>query len=92
MLAGICPIESFRHAEFLANEVPGVRVPQEVVERMRRAEASGAEAAREEGVQIALEVIAAVRPVAQGVHLNAPRRDVAVALRVLREAGVGVGA
>jgi 5,10-methylenetetrahydrofolate reductase len=92
VIAGVWPFPSLRSAEFLANEVPGVAVPPAVVERMRRAEAAGPEAAREEGLTIALEAINAVRPLVQGIHLNAPRRNVAVALRVLREAGVGVTA
>src|SRR5207344_593874 len=41
ILAGITPLESARHAEFMANEVPGVRIPDAVVERMRRADADG---------------------------------------------------
>ena len=36
IIAGLMPLESARHAEFLANEVPGVRVPGRPVERMRR--------------------------------------------------------
>jgi hypothetical protein len=55
---------------------------------MRRAEASGEKASFEEGVQIALETVAAARPLVQGLHLSAPRRNVEVALRVLREAGI----
>ncbi|HSH75198.1 MAG TPA: methylenetetrahydrofolate reductase, partial [Longimicrobiales bacterium] len=89
VVAGVWPFPSLRSAEFLANEVPGVAVPPAVVERMRRAEASGPEAALEEGLAIALEVITAVRTSVQGVHLSAPRKNIAVALRVLREAGVG---
>ena len=89
VIAGILPFPSLRTAEFFANEVPGISVPANVVERMRRAEASGPEAAGEEGVRIALEVIAAARPLVQGFHLGAPRRNVEVALRVLREAGLG---
>jgi methionine synthase / methylenetetrahydrofolate reductase(NADPH) len=90
VIAGVWPFPSLRSAEFLANEVPGVSVPAEVVERMRRAEASGRQAALDEGLSIALEVIGAVRPLVQGIHLNAPRRNVSVALRVVREAGVRV--
>ena len=45
ILAGIMPLESLRHAEFMANEVPGVHVPEAVVERMRRAENAGRAAA-----------------------------------------------
>ncbi|MDX1492493.1 MAG: bifunctional homocysteine S-methyltransferase/methylenetetrahydrofolate reductase [Longimicrobiales bacterium] len=88
VVAGIWPFMSLRDAEFLANEMPGVDVPVEVVERMRAAQESGAEAATEEGVAIALEMIEAVRPFVQGFHLTAPHRKVDVALRVLRESGV----
>ena len=38
VLAGVFPFESARSADFMANEVPGVRVPDALVERMRRAE------------------------------------------------------
>src|SRR5205807_9705662 len=50
IVAGIWPLISLRNAEFLANEVPGVVVPAEVLERMRRAQEKGKEAALAEGV------------------------------------------
>jgi 5,10-methylenetetrahydrofolate reductase len=43
VIAGIWPLVSARNAEFLANEVPGVVVPEVVMERMRRASAEGKE-------------------------------------------------
>jgi homocysteine S-methyltransferase len=92
VVAGIWPFLNLRNAEFLANEVPGVVVPDQIVERMRSAQESGADAALEEGVCIALEMIDAVRPLVQGFHLSAPSRRVDVALRVLREAGVSATA
>ena len=46
IVAGILPFESVRHAEFMANEVPGVHVPDAVLERMRRADGAEAAAAR----------------------------------------------
>lgn len=88
LIAGVWPMLSLRNAEFLANEMPGVSVPAAVVERMRRAQASGPEAAIEEGVAIALETLEAIRPLVQGVHLTAPHRRVEIALRVLRESGI----
>lgn len=88
VVAGIWPLLNLRNAEFLANEVPGVTVPTHVVERMRAAEASGAEAALAEGVAIACEMIEAVRPLVQGFHIGAPAGRVDVALRTLREGGV----
>jgi len=88
VIAGIWPLLDLRNAEFLANEVPGVSVPRAIVERMRRAQESGSDAALEEGMAIALEMIEAVRPLVRGFHISAPWGRVDVALRVLREGGV----
>jgi len=88
VIAGILPFPSHRSAEFFANEMPGISVPAKVVERMKRAEASGPTAAEEEGAQIALETIEAAKSLVRGFHVNAPGRNVQVAVRVLREAGV----
>jgi len=87
-VAGVWPLLSLRNAEFLANETPGVSVPSAVVERMRRAQASGPEAALSEGIAIAVEIVDAIRPWVQGFHLSAPSQRIDVALRVLREAGL----
>ncbi len=84
IVAGIWPLISSRNAEFLANEVPGVSVPEEVLGRMRAAQEKGKEAALAEGVQIAREMLARVRPLVQGVQISAPFGRVEVALDVLK--------
>jgi methionine synthase / methylenetetrahydrofolate reductase(NADPH) len=81
IIATIRPLESLRHAEWLANEVPTVRVPDALVERMRQAEQRGEET--DEGVAIAQELARAIRPMVQGLHVTAPSRRADVALRVL---------
>src|SRR3954463_7478549 len=48
IVAGLFPFESARNAEFMANEVPGVRVPDALIDRMRRTD--GPEAAAAEGI------------------------------------------
>jgi homocysteine S-methyltransferase len=83
VVAGIWPLVSLRNAEFLANEVPGVRVPPEVLDRMRRASGQGREAALAEGVVIAREMLEAVRGRVRGVQVSAPFGRVEVALQVL---------
>ncbi len=88
VVAGIWPLLNLRNAEFLANEVPGITVPSTVVERMRAAEESGPDAAMDEGITIACEMIEAMRDQVQGFHLSAPAGRVDVALRTLREGGV----
>ena len=82
IVAGIWPLVSARNAEFLANEVPGVVVPQEIVERMRRASEKGRDAALEEGILIAREMFEHVRPHVQGIQVSAPFGRIPLALRV----------
>ncbi len=55
MIAGIWPLTSVRNAEFMKNELR-VSVPDEILSRM--AKANTPEAAREEGVAIAREMLA----------------------------------
>ena len=82
IIAGIWPLVSFRNAEFLHNEVPGVEVTPEILERMRVASEKGKEEAREEGIAIARESLLEVRDVIQGVQVSAPFGNVKYALEV----------
>lgn len=82
IVAGIWPLVSFRNAEFLHNEVPGVNVTQEILERMRIASDNSKEAARDEGIAIARESLLDVRDVIAGVQVSAPFGNVKYALQV----------
>jgi len=82
IVAGIWPLISLRNAEFLANEVPGVSVPESVLTRMRQAQDKGKEAALAEGVKIAREMFQQVKGTVQGVQVSAPFGRVEVALEV----------
>jgi homocysteine S-methyltransferase len=84
IVAGIWPLLSLRNAEFLANEVPGVSVPESVLTRMRKATEKGKDAALAEGVCIAREMFACVRQDVQGIQVSAPFGKVDVALEVFR--------
>jgi len=83
IIGGIWPLVSLRNAEFLANEVPGVSVPEEILGRMRRASERGREEGLAEGVRIAREMLAAVRDRLHGAQVSAPLGRVPVALDVL---------
>lgn len=85
IVAGIWPLVSVRNAEFLANEVPGVTVPAEVIDRMRRANAISKERAVQEGIAIAREMLDRVRPLVQGVQVSAPFGKADLALEVFAE-------
>lgn len=83
LLVGILPLHSYRNAEFLHNEVPGMRIPDAARARMRAAE--GKEAARAEGVAIAREALAGVRelPGVRGAYVMPPFGRYEMALEVL---------
>src|SRR4051812_47851182 len=82
IIASIWPLVSYRNAEFLHNEVPGVRVTPSIMERMRVASERGKEAARDEGLAIARELLLDVRDSIQGVQVSAPFNNVKYALEV----------
>ena len=82
IVAGIWPLVSFRNAEFLHNEVPGVRVTPAIMERMSAASAISKEAGRDEGLKIARESLLEVRDLIQGVQVSAPFGNVKYALEV----------
>jgi homocysteine S-methyltransferase len=65
----------------MANEVPGVHVPDALLDRMRRAD--GLEAAAREGIAIAREIAAELRGVVQGVQVSTQSGDIDAALAVL---------
>ena len=81
IIVGIWPFESALNAEFMANEVPGVTVPDALVERMRKT--GSAEAAAAEGVAIAREIVTAVKGMAAGVQISTPSGRLDAALDVL---------
>jgi methionine synthase I (cobalamin-dependent)/5,10-methylenetetrahydrofolate reductase len=81
VVAGVFPFESARNAEFMANEVPGVRVPDALLDRMRRAD--GQEAAAAEGIAIAREIAASLRQSVQGVLVSTQSGDMDAALAVV---------
>jgi homocysteine S-methyltransferase len=81
VLVGVLPLVSYKNAEFLHNEVPGMQIPTETRERMRAT--PGGEAARREGVKIAREMLFAVRDQVQGAYLMPPLGRYELALEVL---------
>jgi homocysteine S-methyltransferase len=81
VLVGILPLASYRNAEFLHNEVPGMQVPEAVRERMRKA--GGGAQGRKEGVAIAREMLGAVRGRVAGAYVMPPLEKYELALEVL---------
>jgi homocysteine S-methyltransferase len=65
LLVGVLPLYSFRHANFLHNEVPGISIPENLLLRMQDA----GPAAPQEGVRISLELIESMKAWANGIYL-----------------------
>ncbi|MCU0913060.1 MAG: bifunctional homocysteine S-methyltransferase/methylenetetrahydrofolate reductase [Planctomycetes bacterium] len=87
IIAGIWPFTSYKNAEFMANEVPGVVVPPSLLERMRQATTK--EDGRLLGIEIARELVARVRERVAGFAVSAPFGNVGTALAVLGKADPG---
>jgi methionine synthase / methylenetetrahydrofolate reductase (NADH) len=85
VVAGLWPLTSFRNAEYVNNEVPGVSIPPSVMERMRKADTG--DRARAEGVKIAQETLLAIRDLVQGVQITAPFGRYAMAVEVSQVLG-----
>jgi len=81
IVGGVLPFESARNAEFMANEVPGVRVPERLLQRMRSTD--GPEQASREGIAIAREIAAALRSRVQGIQISTPSGNIDEALAVV---------
>ncbi|MEM6960209.1 MAG: bifunctional homocysteine S-methyltransferase/methylenetetrahydrofolate reductase [Myxococcota bacterium] len=82
VLVGLLPLASHRNAEFLHNEVPGMRIPEEVRERMRGA-GMGSDA-RAVGVSIAREMLMEVRDRVHGAYIMPPFARYKTALDVIK--------
>ncbi len=81
IVAGIWPFTSFKNAEFMANEVPGVVVPDELLERMSQAKTKQQGVAI--GIEIAREMIEEISGYVQGFAVSAPFGNVRIALAAL---------
>jgi homocysteine S-methyltransferase len=81
IMLGLCPLASYRNAIFLHENVPGMRVPELVLARMKSAEERGEGEA--EGVAIARESLEAARGLVDGAYIMPPFGRHHLALRVL---------
>jgi methylenetetrahydrofolate reductase (NADPH) len=86
ILVGVGPLRSEKAAEFMRTRVPGVHIPDNVVERLRK---TPAERKRQEGKRICVEIIQQVRELegVAGVHVMAYRQEELVA-EIIEEAGL----
>ena len=81
IIAGIWPFTSYKNAEFMANEVPGVFVPDETLEKMYAAK--DRQQAMQTGIEIARGLIEKIDKHVAGFALSAPFGNVKIPLAVL---------
>ena len=79
LLLGVLPLRTFRHAEFLHNEVPGISIPEKVRDRLRGAKTPG-----EEGLLVAEDLLKEVYPLIGGLYMMAPFGRYKVLLELLK--------
>ena len=81
VLIGILPLYSHKNAEFLHNEVPGMIIPEDIRERMRKA--GSGEEAQAEGVPSPRRRCWPRATLAQGAYIMPPFNKVELAVRVI---------
>jgi methylenetetrahydrofolate reductase (NADPH) len=84
ILPGVGPLASARTATWIRNNVPGIHIPDHIIERL-----GAAENQKKEGQKICVELIQQIReiPGVSGVHIMAYRQEEAVA-DIIKESGV----
>ena len=82
IVAGIWPLVSLKNALFLKNEVPGVIIPDKVIEKMERAKTK--EDGLKYGIEIAHEIKEKISSSIDGYQISAPFGKVDLALEVIR--------
>ena len=87
VLLGLCPLVSSRNAEFLHNEVPGMQVPDDIRERMKAA--GRGQPAIDEGVEIAKEMLDALKDRVVGCYIMPQLGKFCSALDILKDLGYG---
>jgi homocysteine S-methyltransferase len=81
ILAGIWPLASYRNAQFMQNEVPGVEIPEWIMERMAAVEGRDEQMAM--GIRIAQESVARIHDRVAGIQVSAPFGKIETALAVI---------
>lgn len=79
LMLGILPLRSYKHAEFLHNEVPGINIPERIREKMRNA----GEKAATVGVELATEFLREAKSMVQGVYLLPPFKQYSIVPEIL---------
>ncbi|MGH3256645.1 MAG: bifunctional homocysteine S-methyltransferase/methylenetetrahydrofolate reductase [Streptosporangiaceae bacterium] len=84
LLLSVAPLRSFEEADYLAHEVPGVRIPPDTLRALDRAGRGGARAV---GIDLAADLLREARKLVSGVILTAAEEDLTVLAPLLAAVG-----
>lgn len=83
IMCGIMPLVSYKNAMFMANEMPGIRIPEEIIEKY------SPEMTREEaelvGIETAVKIAAAMKDVADGYYFMTPFNRAAMIGKIIQK-------
>lgn len=82
VLAGIFLLKSAKNAQFINRNVPGVSIPNSIIDRLERSDEP-----LQEGIAIAAEQVRLARELCQGVHIMAVKREDLIPT-ILDQAGI----
>ncbi len=84
LMVGLLPLRSAKHAEFLHNEVPGMRIPGRIREQLRNAGSSAAAV----GIEITVDFLEKIKGLVAGAYLMPPFHKYDIVPRILEGAGL----
>ncbi len=84
VVVGVLPLRSYKHAEFLHHEIPGIFIPEVVREKMFRA----GESAAQVGIEISAQLLHEIKSSVAGAYLLPPFKKYDIAVKVLEKAGI----
>jgi methionine synthase I (cobalamin-dependent)/5,10-methylenetetrahydrofolate reductase len=86
IMLGLLPLRSYKHAEFLHNEIPGMTIPESIRARMK----SAGEHAAHRGIEIAVEFLKQAKSLVAGVYLLPPFKKYEIVPQILEAAEVRI--
>ncbi|MBC2582147.1 bifunctional homocysteine S-methyltransferase/methylenetetrahydrofolate reductase [Clostridium sp. DJ247] len=83
ILGGILPIVSYRNAQFLNNELPGVHIPEIYINRFHKDMSK--EEAEEVGIEMAVEIGNKIKPYVDGIYFMTPFNRVQMIIKIIEK-------
>lgn len=83
ILGGVMPIVSYKNAQFLNNEIPGIHVPDTYINQFHLE--MSREEAEEVGIEIAVEIANKIKPYVDGFYFITPFNRIEMIIKILNQ-------